>query len=179
LEENRITQSTREFSIPPPSGDALVFNPDMTYGYQVDPYVPEPKQRVLYNLLKDLLAKQDNSIEAVQSSEQEIEAILSARLQEELDTVLTITIYDVERNETARKHRQELELKKAEEERIRKEREKDYLAPFLARHGNPLTLTKDQQMEVREECCQDLRKRLVDVANIIQSHFERVSSQLH
>jgi hypothetical protein len=72
LEENRITQSTREFSIPPPSGDALVFNPDMTYGYQVDPYVPEPKQRVLYNLLKDLLAKQDNSIEAVQSSEQEV-----------------------------------------------------------------------------------------------------------
>jgi hypothetical protein len=52
------------------------------------------------------------------------------------------------------------------------------LAPFLARHGNPLTLTKDQQMEVREECCQDLRKRLVDVANIIQSHFERETDEL-
>ena len=30
------------------------------------------------------------------------------RLQEELNTVLTISVYDVVRNETARQHRQEL-----------------------------------------------------------------------
>ena len=50
------------------------------------------------------------------------------------------------RNETARKHRKEQEAKKEEEERIRKEKEMDYLAPFLARIGDPSKLTR-QQME--------------------------------
>ena len=61
-----------------------------------------------------------------------------------------------------------------EEERIRQEKEKDYLAPFLARHGDPPTLSKEQKKKVTEECLSDMKKRLVDVANIIQSHFERV-----
>lgn len=49
------------------------------------------------------------------------------------------------------------------------------MAPFLARHGDPSVLSKEQKIKVSEECLSDLRKRLVDVANIIQSHFERVS----
>ncbi len=61
-----------------------------------------------------------------------------------------------------------------EEERIRQEKEKDYLAPFLARLGDKNELTKDEKTRVREECLQDMRTRLVEVANIIQSHFEKV-----
>ena len=38
----------------------------------------------------------------------QIEKILSTRLQEEMNTVLNISVYDVQRNETARLHRQEL-----------------------------------------------------------------------
>ena len=40
----------------------------------------------------------------------------------------------------------------AEEERIRKEKEMDYLAPFLARIGDPPTLTKQQMEEVTQVC---------------------------
>ena len=66
------------------------------------------------------------------------------------------------------------ERKQAEEERIRQEKERDYLAPFLARIGDPPTLTREEKIKVRDECCQDLKTRLVEVANIIQSHFEKV-----
>ena len=66
------------------------------------------------------------------------------------------------------------ERKQAEEERIRREKEKDYLAPFLARFGDPLVLKKKEKEQVKEICLQDLRTRLVEMANIIQSHFEKV-----
>lgn len=62
----------------------------------------------------------------------------------------------------------------AEEEQIRKEKEKDYLAPFLARIGDPAQLTPSQKESVREDCLQDLRTGLVEVANIIQTRFEKV-----
>ena len=75
---------------------------------------------------------------------------MNLRTQEELNTVLNISVYDVFRNEIANKHRQELEARLAEEERIRKEKEKDYLAPFLARLGDPIELDKDQMVQVAE-----------------------------
>ena len=50
----------------------------------------------------------------------------------------------------------------------------DYLAPFLARLGDPPTLTKDQAQRVRDDCLQDLKARLIDVANIIQTRYEQV-----
>ena len=59
-------------------------------------------------------------------------------------------MYDVARNEDARKHREELEQKLAEEERIRKEKEMDYLAPFLARIGDPAILSRKEMEEVAE-----------------------------
>ena len=40
------------------------------------------------------------------------------------------------------------EKKQAEEERIRKEKEMDYLAPFLARIGDPPELTRKMMEEV-------------------------------
>ena len=50
----------------------------------------------------------------------------------------------------------------------------DYLAPFLARLGDPPTLTKDQAQRVHDDCLQDLKTRLIDVANIIQTRYEQV-----
>ncbi len=71
-------------------------------------------------------------------------------MQEELHTSLSISVYDVARNEAARTHRRELELKLAEEERIRKEKEKDYLAPFAARIGDPPTFNRQQMEDVSQ-----------------------------
>ena len=62
-------------------------------------------------------------------------------------------MYDVVRNETARKHRQEQERRLAEEEQIRKEKERDYLAPFLARIGDPVELTVEEKERVAQVSC--------------------------
>lgn len=78
------------------------------------------------------------------------QVILNSRVQEEINTSLTISVYDVARNETARTHRRELELRIAEEERIRKEKEMDYLAPFAARIGDPPTFDRKQIEEVSQ-----------------------------
>ena len=56
----------------------------------------------------------------------------------------------------------------------------DYLAPFLARLGDPPTLTKEQAQQVHDDCLKDLKSRLVDVANLIQKRYEQVcESELH
>jgi len=52
----------------------------------------------------------------------------------------------------------------------------DYLAPFLARLGDPPTLTKDQAQRVHDDCLQDLKSRLVDMANLIQKRYEQVKT---
>lgn len=145
---------------------------------QVDPYLKEPKKRVLFEQLEQLINAQEESITTIRASEQEVcqqelclintiimhhvcltllqtQAILDARIREEVHISLSISVYDVARNETARTHRKEQEAKMAEEERIRKEKEMDYLAPFLARIGDPPKLTKKQTEEVTQvsSCC--------------------------
>jgi hypothetical protein len=51
----------------------------------------------------------------------------------------------------------------------------DYLAPFLAQIGDPEKLSAVQAADVRENCLRDLKQRLIDMANVIQSRFEKVS----
>ncbi len=57
---------------------------------------------------------------------------------------------------------------------MRREKEKDYLAPFLARLGDKEHLTVEEKGRVREDCLRDAESRQEVVANIIQAHFERV-----
>ena len=61
-----------------------------------------------------------------------------------------------------------------EDIRIRKEKEKDYLAPFLMKLNNPERLTREQAASVRFECLESLRRRLVNQAELIQTKFEKV-----
>ena len=50
----------------------------------------------------------------------------------------------------------------------------DYLAPYLARLGEPEQLSLHNKQQLREDCLRDLRVQLVDLANIIQARFEEV-----
>ena len=68
------------------------------------------------------------------------------------------------------------EKRHAEEERLRKAKEVDYLAPYLARLGEPSVLTAGDVEQLKSDCLKDLRARLVDLANIIQSRFEMVGT---
>ena len=74
--------------------------------------------------------------------------MLSCRAAEEKEHKLEVSVYDTVRNEKARKHRLEMERQKEEEERLRKEKEMDYLAPYLAKIGDPQQLTPDDAEKV-------------------------------
>ncbi len=66
------------------------------------------------------------------------------------------------------------EKKQREEEMRKRDMELDYLAPFLARIGDPKKLERQDAYKIKEECLQDLKQRLIDKANLIQARFEKV-----
>ena len=74
--------------------------------------------------------------------------MLSCRMCEEKEHKLEVSVYDTVRNEKARKHRLEMERQKEQEERLRKEKEMDYLAPYLAKVGDPPSLGPDDAEKV-------------------------------
>ena len=74
--------------------------------------------------------------------------MLSCRMSEEKEHKLEVSVYDTVRNEKARKHRLEMERQKEQEERLRKEKEMDYLAPYLAKVGDPASLSSDDAEKV-------------------------------
>lgn len=54
------------------------------------------------------------------------------------------------------------------------EQDLDYLAPFLIQIGHSEKMTKAQALRLRDDCLTDFKHRLVDKANIIQAHLEKV-----
>lgn len=106
----------------------------------------------------------------------QVQEILKDRTREESKSDLEISVYDTERNEKAKKHRQELERLEEEEKLRRQEMELDYLAPFLAQLGlsDQEKIMRQEAYKLKEECLADLKQRLIDKANLIQARFEKV-----
>lgn len=52
------------------------------------------------------------------------------------------------------------------------------MAPFLLQTGNTEKITKAQALRLRNDCLADLKRRLVNKANIIQARFDKVSPAL-
>lgn len=87
----------------------------------------------------------------VRASEDEVMGILERRKEEEASPELVVSVYDVARNQKAFQQREEEEQAAKEEERLQKEKERDYLSPFLARLiGHSNRLGQDQMRDVTE-----------------------------
>ena len=87
----------------------------------------------------------------VRGSEREVAAILGRREEEEADPQLMVSVYDVARNQKAFQQREEEEERAREEERLQREKERDYLAPFLGRLvGDTQELDREQMAAVAE-----------------------------
>ncbi|KAH3848102.1 hypothetical protein DPMN_090451, partial [Dreissena polymorpha] len=180
-EDKRIASSTREFIKPhnwDEKGATLTFSAEMHSTFQVDPNLPFNKQVELYEMLLSLLEREVKSIEGVRASEEEVREILDDRVREETTQELNISVYNTERNEKAKKHRQELERQQMEERMRKQELEIDYLAPFLAQIGDPEKITRQQAYKLKEDCLMDLKQRLIDKANLIQARFEKETQKL-
>lgn len=181
LEDHRVTASTREFIRPPhPSekGGTLTMTPDMTTTFQVDPLIKPHKNLQVYDMLVQLVEAEERSTNQIRASEEEIKEILQLRIKEEAASQLSVSVYDTERNEKAKLHREQLERKAAEEAMKKHELELDYLAPFLAQIGDPAHISKQEAYKLKEECLQDLKHRLIDKANLIQARFEKETQEL-
>lgn len=53
----------------------------------------------------------------------------------------------------------------------------DYLAPFLAEMGDPEKITREKAFKLKDDCLDDLKHRIIDKANLIQSRFEKVKEK--
>ncbi|XP_030059427.1 dynein regulatory complex subunit 7 isoform X3 [Microcaecilia unicolor] len=179
-EDDRIIASKWEFLKPPSTekGTPMVLTPDMSVAYLVEPVPKFKKQLFVYEMLKGLLKAEQLTIDRVRESEAEVLDILRRRAEEEEASELTISIYDTERNEKSKKQREEMERALQEERQRQAEQELDYLAPFLARLGNPEKLVKWQAIQLRDDCLADLKERLINQANIIQARFEKETQEL-
>lgn len=180
-EDPRIASSTREFLKPAnwdEKGATLTFNPEMHQTFQVDPTSPMNKNVELYEMLLEMLKAEEKCRNEVRESEEEVREVLNERTKEETASELEISVYDTDRNEKAKKHRRELERLQLEERMRKQEMDIDYLAPFLAQMGNPDKITRQQAYQLKEDCLGDLKKRLIDKANLIQARFEKETQLL-
>ncbi|KAG9272008.1 dynein regulatory complex subunit 7 [Astyanax mexicanus] len=176
LEEDRSIPAWRNFI--KPRDWQNTFTPQLASSFQVDPRDEPDKELFLYEALMALMAEEKNVLTGIQDSEEEVRAILDARQQEESGITLQISIYDTARNEKARMYIEELK-RLAEEELLNKEeKELDILAPFLAKLGNPASLTREQVQQLVADCLAEMKQRLVDRANLIQARFEKETQEL-
>ena len=87
----------------------------------------------------------------MRASEREVAAILGRREAEESNPQLSVSVYDVARNQKAFQQREEEEERAREEERIQREKERDYLAPFLGKLvGDAKEMDREQMVVVAE-----------------------------
>uniref|UniRef100_A0A0B7AII0 Dynein regulatory complex subunit 7 C-terminal domain-containing protein n=1 Tax=Arion vulgaris TaxID=1028688 RepID=A0A0B7AII0_9EUPU len=76
------------------------------------------------------------------------------------------------------RNRRELEQQQLEAKMRKQETEIDYLAPFLAQMGDPDKINRHNAIKLKEDCLADLKHRLIDKANLIQSRFEMETQEL-
>ena len=75
---------------------------------QSDANKRDKKNVDVYQLMMDLLRAEEQCANNVRQSEREVQDILEDRVREELTTDLTVSIYDTQRNDKAKKHREML-----------------------------------------------------------------------
>ncbi|CAI9730778.1 Hypothetical predicted protein [Octopus vulgaris] len=162
----------------------LVFAPQISSDYEPRPIqVGEEgstKREIdVYNFVRKMITEEFDSRDDTRKAEMEVRKILDNRIQEESLNELEISVYDTLRNEKAKVRREILKEKEELEAKKKKATlEVDYLAPFLARIGDPERLTREEAIGVKEACLADLKKRIEDKANLIQMRFEKETKEL-
>ncbi|KAI3383038.1 hypothetical protein SNEBB_006892 [Seison nebaliae] len=180
-DENFISSSKRTFIKADDNNGKITFNDwssDYCTHYQADSFIPPPKDYELYEMYMQSLEKEEEAIKVARRIEDEIRSILNERTLEEAAAELHVSIYDTERNEKAKKFREELARRETEERKRREIVQTDYLAPFLAQFGNPDKIDRKLAFDLKERCLADLKKRLIDKANLMQKRYEEVTLEL-
>lgn len=108
----------------------------------------------------------------------QIRDFILLRAHEQAFCKLDISLYNKEQNLSFRNSM----LDKQEQQRICKvkevEEEINYLAPYLARIGNPTRLNFQEALDIKYACLDDFKNMLLKRATILQKNFENVRFQI-
>uniref|UniRef100_A0A8C3JPZ1 Dynein regulatory complex subunit 7 n=1 Tax=Calidris pygmaea TaxID=425635 RepID=A0A8C3JPZ1_9CHAR len=171
LKDKYITASKKDFfkaAEGDRKGNEMVMTPEMCITYQV-------WRRTTYILNFSYIHKTEREGE-MSVEELQVLNILKVRENEETNIKLSVSIYNVEKNE---KRRQQYEAMTREDDlRGPGEQDLDYLAPFLIQIGHREKMTKGQALRVRDDCLTDFKNRLINRANIIQARLEKAVEEL-
>eukprot|EP00906_Rhabdomonas_costata_P030675 RCo043369 len=159
---------------------------------QVDPFAKNPKSSALAEEMRALFLKEKDCLAAIRESEREAREILAQRDREEADVGHITVVYDTLRNKP--KEDEQAEARRKQEELLRSQKKKDYLAPYLeqvlrvhtrgamvaqgAASVRPQQLTKDEAQKVKEICLRDLKDRLIQRAHIMQNRLDEEREKL-
>ncbi|KAM8984279.1 dynein regulatory complex subunit 7 isoform 4-T6 [Ara ararauna] len=152
--------------------------PETCITYQAGSFEKGKNLFHLYDLLKELTAKEKRVKEQVQQSEAEVLTILKIRQTEEADIKLSVSIYNRERNEESRRQHEAMENTMKDELLGQKEQDLDYLSPFLIRNGCRDKLNQEQALRVRDDCLTDFKHHLTYKVNLIQARLEKAVEEL-
>ena len=90
------------------------------------------------------------------------------RLSEEKDIQLTVSIYDTVRNAAKIASNEDEQANKNKED-VNKAAVVDYLSPFLVNISNANNFSREEAIQIRDNCLKALKERLIEKAQIIQA----------
>ncbi|XP_066157618.1 dynein regulatory complex subunit 7 [Euwallacea fornicatus] len=178
--KDNVTASTRTFIKPSLTemNEGVVFSPKLTHSYQAEIDAKPLRQLQLYLLLQQQLKDDEEVIVSVRDFENQISDFLLLRAHEMAFSKLSVDVYDREHNKEFRNGM----LVQEEMQRICKEKEMekeiDYLSPYLARTGNPSSLTFQEALDMKQACLEEFKVMLMNRALNTQQQFERMSSKI-
>ncbi|CAG0883693.1 unnamed protein product [Darwinula stevensoni] len=184
-EREKISQSTTEFLVPSPDerGRLEEFSMDNVHHYSVQGNKEGLTGRRLEfcQLLERLWDRQKAGIEATCRSHAEMKEFLATREKEKKSLCLTFSPFDRLHNQTLRDFR----LRKEQEERDQsagKDVANDPLRPYLMQlkknWDDGVKLEREQALELCAGYLADIRRRITDRANFLQSQLDKKMEEM-
>ncbi|KAL2720671.1 dynein regulatory complex subunit 7-like isoform X1 [Vespula squamosa] len=173
-EDERITRGMRVYK-KPETGEHLNIHTAIIQEYNSDIMSPPEKNLYLFYELEKLLKEEDQCISNIREAENEIASFIKRRTSECLKPNLLISSFDRNRIDIGKSVKDVTSISSLQD--IRKSA--DYLAPYLARIGNPKQISKAQAYLLREDCLNDFKQSEVDKANLILHESEKLTEKLN
>ncbi|NXT76105.1 DRC7 protein, partial [Zapornia atra] len=179
FKDNYITASRKDF-FKAARHNRMGMTPEMCTTYQAGSPKREKNLLHLHKELKELTQEEMRVKKQVWRAEAEVLNILKIRKNEEASVKLSVSVCDAERRlqREARVNGTMSLSFPLQEKELRRKKELDYLEPFLIRTDCRGEMSKEQALQVRDECLSDLKKHLTNKIKIIQARLEREMEEL-
>lgn len=146
--------------------------------YVVDPREKEPDLKELQKLYKNQVEHQTVAINRVKKMEEELAQLAELRMKEESATELSVGLFDTKRNIRVQKGREAQEREKREREKSEVDLELDFLAPFLVKYGGTEKMTRQQALQVRDECLENIKCSMDEKELELVSQLTKLKAEL-